>query len=310
MGILGNFGFKSSKSKTSQTTTTDHTTTPIVPDWAAGPISEMYGKVQNIGRQDPSTFVADAHPLQQTAANNAGALGNPWNWDGAADLTRGSTMSGGPAAYGAESLLTGLDNYKNPYLSDVLNTSLRDYDIGADRTRGQQALDLAGSGAFGGSGAALTRSMTEGELSRGRGSLAAGLYSNAFNTATNLSNQDAQRRQDAGAANAAATNAYNAQAAAQRLAAGGQLANIAASYGADQRANTSLQSDIGTLFRGIAQEQLNAPLNLISWQNQQYGTLPTQLFVGQHQVGVDNTVGKSSENSFNLSGGFDLPISL
>jgi hypothetical protein len=282
-------------SKKTTKTTNQSTTTPIAPDWIQGPISDAFGRVNELGSADPSSYVAGPNQLQQQAVNNAASLGGAPYWDSAAALTRGSLMRGGPATYGPESLLTGIDNYKNPYLQDVLQTSLRDYDINADRTRAQQTLDMAASNAFGGSGSALTRSMTEGELSRGRANLASGIYANAFNTAASLSNMDAQRRQDASAANAAAFNSYNSQAAAQQLAAGGQMANIASTFGADQRSNASLQSDIGTMFRNIQQEQLKAPLDLASWQTQQYAGLPGNLFVGQHVEGSGKSVEKSSD---------------
>jgi len=290
-------GYKSEKTKT--TTSRDATTMPIVPDWIEGPTADAFGRVHELGAQDPSSFVAGADPLQQTARANAGALGDRSNWDAAAEMTR-SALVGGPASYSAESLLTGLDNYKNPYLRDVAQTSLADYDFGANKTRAQQDLNLAG--AFGGSGDAITRSLTEGELARGRGSLAAGLYSDAFNTAANFSNMDAQRRQQANADNAASANNFTSQ----KLAAAAQLGSLASNYDAGVRDTSRLQADVGTLFRGIDQEQVRAPLDLVQWQNQQYASLPASLFTGQHQTSLETT--KSKTSGFSLSGGVSGPF--
>lgn len=279
--------FSSSKSKK----TLDSTTMPIVPDWIEGPVSEAFGRAHGLGAGDPYSYVAGADPLQETARSGAAALGDRANWDSALEMTR-SALAGGPASYSAESLLTGLDNYRNPYLKDVVGTSLADYDFNANRTRAQQDLNLAG--AFGGSGDAITRSLTEGELARGRTSLAAGLYSDAFNSAANLSNLDADRRQRASADNAAATNNFMSQ----KLGAAAQLGNLASSFDANSRGNTQLQSEIGTLFRGIDQERLQAPLKLAEWENQQYAGLPSSLFAGQHTNSVEKTKG----SEFSLSG--------
>jgi hypothetical protein len=284
-------GFNSEKTKS--TTTRDATSLPIVPDWILGPVSGAFGHAQTLGAQDPSSYVAGVDPLQQAAHDTAAGLGNQSQWNAAVDLTR-SALQSGPAGYSAESLLTGLDKYQNPYLKDVVGSALADYDAGAARTRAQQDLNLAGN--FGGSGDAITRSLTEGELARGRASLTANLYSDAFNNAAYLSNLDAQRRQQAGAGNASYANAFNSQ----KLAAAAQLGDLASGFGADTRANTQLQSDVGTLFRGIDSEQRRGPLELAQWENQQYGTLPSSLFAGEHTTSLENT--KTKKSGFSLSG--------
>ena len=104
--------------------------------------------------------------------------------------------------YSASSLLEGLDKYMSPYTGQVVDAALQDYDYGAGQTRASQALDEARSGAFGGSGAAIGRSMTEGELARGRGSLSANLRDQGFTRGAGLSAQDAGFRNDASRFNA------------------------------------------------------------------------------------------------------------
>jgi hypothetical protein len=106
------------------------------------------------------------------------------------------------STYSASSLLDGLDKYMSPYTGQVVDAALQDYDYGAGQTRASQALDEARSGAFGGSGAAIGRSMTEGELARGRGSLSANLRDQGFTRGAGLSAQDAGFRNDASRFNA------------------------------------------------------------------------------------------------------------
>lgn len=292
-------GFESKKSKS--TTTTDSTTLPIIPDWITGPVSAAFGRVQELGGQHPSSFIAGADPLQEAARSGASMLSDRGQFDAAAEMTR-SALAGGPVGYSAESLLTGLEKYQNPYLKGVVDTALADYDFSANKTRAQQDLNLAGG--FGGSGDAITRSLTEGELTRGRASLSANLYSDAFNNAANLSNLDAQRRQQANADNASYASAYNSQ----KLAAAAQLGQLASDFGANNRANIQQQADIGTLFRGIAAEDLRGPLDLVDWQNEQYASLPASLFAGQRTTGTETTKSKSS--GFSLSGGLKGPFKL
>ena len=104
--------------------------------------------------------------------------------------------------YSASSLLEGLDKYMSPYTGQVVDAALQDYDYGAGQTRASQALDEARSGAFGGSGAAIARSMTESDLARGRGSLSANLRDQGFTRGAGLSAQDAGFRNDASRFNA------------------------------------------------------------------------------------------------------------
>jgi hypothetical protein len=158
------------------------------------------------------------------------------------------------STYSAGSLLEGLGKYMSPYTGQVVDAALDDYDFGAGQTRSNQALDEARSGAFGGSGAAIGRSLTEGELARGRGSLSANLRDQGFTRGAGLSAQDAGFRNDASRFNADAqtrvsmSNADAAnQAAALRASAQNQFmmtdadaANQASRFGADAL-NTSGQ---------------------------------------------------------------------
>jgi len=145
--------------------------------------------------------------------------------------------------YAASSLLEGLDKYMSPYTGQVVDAALQDYDYGAGQTRANQALDEARSGAFGGSGAAIGRSMTEGELARGRGSLSANLRDQGFTRGAGLSAQDAGFRNDAAR--------FNADANTRVSMSNADAANAAAAFGANAR-NTFSLADADAANRAAA----------------------------------------------------------
>jgi len=147
------------------------------------------------------------------------------------------------STYSASSLLEGLGNYMSPYTNDVVNTALADYDYGAGQTRAGQALDEARSGAFGGSGAAITRALTEDNLARGRGTLSAGLRDQAFGRGAALSAQDAGFRNDA--------SRFNADANTRVSMSNADAANAAAAFGANAR-NTFSLADADAANRAAA----------------------------------------------------------
>src|SRR5690349_13121528 len=71
--------------------TFDKTRTPIVPDWANNLTQGVAGRVGSLLNLDPYSLVAPAQGLQTQAGDAASRLsGSPWNYDGAADLTRGA----------------------------------------------------------------------------------------------------------------------------------------------------------------------------------------------------------------------------
>jgi len=281
-------GGSSSKGKSSGTETYDKnmtgTTTGTAPDWLTDYLKNISGKTMQLGGGDPTSFVAGADPLQTLAAGRAGDLsGSPYNFDAAADLTRGV------AASKVGNIADGIGANMSPYLKDVVDSTAADLDVNDGRVRAQQALDLAGSGAFGGSGAALTQSQTEGELSRARASALGGLRDQGFARAASLSAQDI---------------ANHLAQEDQRLAAGNQLAGLSTAYDANNRANIATQSGLGDQMRQIAQQFAGSPLELQSWVNQNLPDLLQGLF-GKTEVGTESgksaTTGKSSGSSFGFS---------
>lgn len=238
------WSFSLSGNRKKETSTTDanrnygSTRTPTLPGWATSLTEGVAGQVGGLIGKNPYDYVAPAYDLQRQAAAGATSLsGQWWNADGAADLMRGVARhdaktymptfgaadtygaATGQAALGqaatgratdaqAASLLDNLDSYMSPYRRQVVDTALADFDYGAGQTRAQQDLDLAGAGAFGGSGAALTRSMTEDALARGRAATSATLLDQMFQRGTALSTDDANRRQQVSLANAAAADQF------------------------------------------------------------------------------------------------------
>jgi hypothetical protein len=196
-------------------------------------------------------------------------------------------------------LLTNLGAYENPFIDDVVNTTLADFDASAGATRAAQDLDIARSGAFGGSGSALTKSLTEGELARGRASTDANLRFTAKDKAFGYSGQDADRRQSASMSNAANELA----ARNQKLAAAGMLTDISSGFDANQRANYGAMADIGSQIRGILDARAQSPITLLQTELGLFNDLNPELYFGENEKGTETQKGKSSGFSFGVSAG-------
>ncbi|MGA0604939.1 hypothetical protein ACO2Q0_02980 [Phenylobacterium sp. VNQ135] len=266
---------------------------------------------------DPVNMVAPAHGLQSQAANAVQSLGGqPWNYEGAVEATRGVASSSwldnymqAPAtSVRGESLLDNLQAYMSPYTKNVVDSALADFDYSAGQTRAQQDLDLAGSGAFGGSGAALTKSMTEDALARGRANTSATLLDQAFTRGASLSSEDANRRQQAASLNAQLTqqdwNQRVGQYMAgqdQRLRAAQQLASLGNDNEANQRANIAAQAGLGETLRGIDQEQRLAPVTSTQQLVAMLGGLPLGLFAGEQTNEAEHSASTQKTKGMSLS---------
>ena len=278
-------GSKSNSSGTSNTQT-NSTTTPIVPDWASNLTQSVAGRVGSLVGQDPQSQVAPVNPLQTAAGLNAGVLsGSPWNFDGALDLYRGVANRQAP------SISANIGQFMDPYLNDVVNATSADLDASDGKVRAKQALDLAGSGAFGGSGAALTQSATEGELARARATSLGNLRSQGFAQALGGATSQAQLQQ---------------QQQAQRLAAAQGIVDASTAYDANNRANIASQLSTGDDLRNITQQQLQAPTTSTAQIVAMLSGLPINLFTGQTTSGTSNTQTKGQTT--NVNAGLDVPI--
>lgn len=289
------WGVSRSRSENSANAQSNGTRTAIVPEWASSLTQGVASRVGGLNALDPQSLVAPAHSLQTQAAARAGDLsGGYWNFNQAADVARGIARSGEPddgpntPTVRGESLLDNLSAYMSPYTRDVVDSTLADFDVDAGRTRAQQDLELAGAGAFGGSGAALTKSMTEGELSRARANAAATLRDQAFQRGAALSSEDAARRQQAQALNAqlaqqdwSLRNDARLASQDQRLRAAQSLANLSTLQDQNTRENIATQAQLGGVLREIEQEQRQAPITSAQQVVAMLSGLPIQLFTGE-----------------------------
>ena len=311
----------SSKKKTKQTT--HQVMTPNNPSWVEDPLKAQTGRIEALNDLDPYSLVAGPGALQtQAAAGAAGLSGSPWNFDQAGGLLRGvagagantagRVQLGSAAEMSGQSLLDNLQAYMSPYTKDVVDTSLADFDEGAGEAQAQAQLDLGGDATFGGSGGAIGLAKLRGELARGRGSLSAGLRDQGFARGTALSADDANRRQQAAAANMAArnqfalnqgtmdqqNNQFNAGQQdtdlARRMAAAQGLVDTSTAYDANQRANIGLQGDMGEMLRQIEQQRRMAPISQVATTTGLLGSLPYGLFRGETQDGTSTSTSSTS----------------
>jgi len=276
------------KKKTDTTSSeSSHTVvTPNNPQWVTDTAQGLNGAINKIISADPQSYVAPTSELERTAGARAAALGSQTG--AGSDAWFQSLMDGPAPTVTSASLLDHIGDYQNPYRDQVVSTSLADFDADAARTRAAQTLDLAGQGAFGGSGAALTRSLTESELARARATQDAKLRADMFNTGANLSNLDADRRQQASAANAQLSQQdrqWKAQLGLDRQ--------------ASNRADIATQAQVGQQLRGADQATRSAPLSVLSQAIDMFSGLPTSLFHGQTTDTQGNS--KSSEVSSGAS---------
>ncbi|RAK60887.1 hypothetical protein DJ021_14230 [Phenylobacterium hankyongense] len=304
-------GGSASKSNTTSNSSFNNTTTPIVPQWASDLTQNVAGRVGGLTGLDPQILVAPVQPLQQQASAAAGGLtGSPWNFDAAANLTRGAAdtswlspyMSADTPSASGGTASSYIDSYMNPYLHDVVDATAADLDANAGQVRAKQALDLAGSGAFGGSGAALTQSMTEGELARARATSLSSLRSQGYNAALGAAAGDAERATQAQIANAqmalqdsAQKVGFGLQGQQQQLQAANQLTGLSSAYDANQRANIATQADLGDTLRNIDQEQRQAPVTSTQQIVAMLSGLPINLFTGQQQQGTESKKGSETK---------------
>jgi hypothetical protein len=280
-------GFSSKK------TTSKTTVTPTNPDWVEPQLNTLAGKITDLSKMDPYGFVAGANNLQKQAFDAAGGLGgaDP-NYGSAQGLFQAQMNTGtspyDPATVKPNSILPNLQSYMSPYLQQVLDSSLADYDFGAGQTRAQNKLALAADETFGGSGGAIQTAMSEDALARGRGTLSSQLRDQAFQTGANLASLDADRRQQAQLANMAAYNQarqFNATQvesalARQRQAAGG-LVDSTNTQHQSELGDINTQAALGEAWRQIQQQQASAPLSTLGSLVGAYGGLPLNLLHGQ-----------------------------
>jgi hypothetical protein len=83
-----------------------------------------------------------------------------------------------------------ISRFQDPYMQDVVDASLADFDVGVDRASNMRRARQAGAGAFGGR-QGLYDAALDAESARGRGALSSGLRSQAYGQALQTALQDA-----------------------------------------------------------------------------------------------------------------------
>src|SRR6056300_210907 len=180
-------------------------------------------------------FVAGLSPLQKQAISKAGGLGayEPY-------LQTAAGLSG-PTAY---------QQFMSPYQQDVIDTTLQEFDVQAQKGLPQLAQQAISAGAFGGGREGVQRAEYLSSADRNRAALQAQLLQQGFGQAQNLAQQDYLR---------------NIQLAQQSPALAGQQISALTTLGglsqAQQQAQLSAQQQ-------LAQQQMMQPLTAA----QQYGS--------------------------------------
>lgn len=232
------------------------------------------GLGMNAGMAGPNTAqwgAVDPAQLGQASQFGGAQLGDP-------SLLGTDPINIGVTNASAASLLEGLDGYMSPYVNNVVDTTLTNMDEQVARQRAANQAQAGANKAFGGSGHYLQAGAYDADASRYRASTEAGLRDQAFSTGASLSGQDADRRQQASAANAAAAN---------------QAAMLQAQLGLQRdMSNQSATNQFG-LQQGAFDQQ--AGLANTDWLNQ---------FM-QTQAGFDQQAGLANQGAFNQNSQFN-----
>jgi hypothetical protein len=352
---------RSQKTKSTQTTNQVQTDTPTVNPFLDAMYRGAADKFTAFGNSDANDLVAGPSALQTKAFDAAGGLGG-WQslMAGAQDMAKAAggaganlaTSSGynptlmgntalGPMAHISASTIDGMDRskYMDPYLNDVVNTTMADFDENAGQTRAAQAAQAGLNGGFRSSRFGLREAQTEGNLARARAATAAGLRSNAFDKATGMMQFDAGQTQSAAGFNAgadnqrtltqgqldAATAAANAAAqnqasqfganasnqasmfnanqsdnALQRmLSAAGLLGNQATAMGEGQRSDLASMLGVGNTQYAINQAQKDAKARQLQLYASLMGSLPVGSYTSRTGTMNGTTTGTSTSKTSN-----------
>jgi len=131
-------------------------------------------KGQDLSKIMGSQFVAGLSPLQQQAISQAGGLGSYQPY-----LQTAAALSG-PNAY---------QQFMSPYQQDVIDTTLQEFDVQAQKGLPQLAAQAIGAGAFGGGREGVQRAEYQQSSDRNRAALQAQLLQQGFGQAQQLAGQ-------------------------------------------------------------------------------------------------------------------------
>ena len=215
-------------------------------------------KTADLSKVFGQQFVAGQDPLQAQAQKLAQAgIGafQPFLQSAAA---REATAAGltGPTAF---------RQFMSPYQQDVIDTTLKEFDVQAAKGLPALAAQAVGAGAFGGGREGVQRAEYQTTSDRNRSALQAQLLQQGFGQAQNLAQQAFQNQQQL------AANQLRLGGAQQTFL--GQDIGALSTFGAQNQALR--QAQLGAQQQ-LAQQQLQQPLTA----SQAYGTGVTQLIAG------------------------------
>ena len=199
-------------------------------------VSKLYG----------SQFVAGPGALQTQAEGLAGGLGNY------APYLQSAAASTGPTAY---------QSYMSPYQSDIIDTTLAEYDRQAQMQMPAMAANAVAAGAFGGGREGVQRAEYQSSSDRNRAALQAQLLQTGFGQAQNLASQNFAQQMNLAQASPALV---------------GQQIGALSTLGAQQQAQS--QAELGAQQQ-LAYQQAYQPLQAA----QQYGSGVMGLISGYPQ---------------------------
>lgn len=218
-----------------------------------------------------------------------------------------------------------LADYSNPYMRDVVDSSLADYDAGAAEAR--NAFRAANAGAFGNKRIGVAEGQLAADAALGRSKLAADLRAGGFNTAAGLGMQDADRKlaadqsnQSAGlqaslanSANRLGADQFNAQqglAAQQFNAESGSAAdrfNAEQAFAAQQgNAANQLSAQQANAANDLAARQTNAANSLAALQFNATNDMGAQQFTASNRLDAQkfNTQLQNEREMFDVDAGY------
>jgi len=213
-------------------------------------------------------FVAGQNQLQQQAAGLAGGLGSyqPYLQQAgqmgtqAAQTLAGAQQYAGPQAY---------QQFMSPYQQDVINSTLANYDVQAQKGIAPLSAQAVGAGAFGGARQGIQQAGYQTQSDLNRAQLQAQLLNQGF-----------------GQAQTAAQNAYQQQLAAAQQQQGLGSFQGALGQQAQQLAGTQIQGlqQLGQQQQQVEQARLSAQQQAL--QNQAFEPYTRYGLVGQQLTGL------------------------
>ena len=258
-------------------TITQVTQPPEFIEAAAKPyITQLQQAVGQYGQADLSQtlgpqFVAGLSPLQQQAIGQASGLGSyaPYLQTAATQAGEAATQAGlagqymGPTAY---------QQFMSPYQQDVINTTLQEFDIQAQKGLPGLAAQAISAGAYGGGREGVQRAEYQTQSDRNRAALQAQLLQQGFGQAQQLAGQAFGQQQQLAAQQQALSQQQQALAQLAPGLASSQIAGLT-TLGGIQQAQT--QAGLSAQQQ-LAQQQMMQPLTAA----QQYGAGIASLISG------------------------------